>query len=123
MNLECIHCGEPFEAHQGRGRPRYFDTANCRLEAHRAMQNNPDVKEEYDAKREVIKRLYAEERKSSFSLPGLRKRGMRVLSNTGWSNTNIGRLFGIGDERVRQVLSSTSTDKSRTGGNVDGKGL
>jgi len=104
FEVECIECGLVKPATPGPGRPRYYCDDECRQAANSKMNKNPLLIKKYAMKKRNIRVLYKEYRSSSMSIEGLRKIAIRQLSRTGWSNDNIGKLFGITDERVRLLI-------------------
>ncbi|MHA1949980.1 MAG: hypothetical protein ACW99G_01500 [Candidatus Thorarchaeota archaeon] len=105
LRIECVGCGKVKEVELGRGRPTFFCNDACRLSTYRRVRNDPDLQKEVQERKEAITRQYKEARESSLSYDGLRVKAARILYDEHkWSYTNIGTLFGITDERVRQIL-------------------
>lgn len=104
MRIECIECGTVMELAAGSGRQRFFCKTSCKNTAYYKCKANPDLIEEYDAKREVIRRQYKEARRTSRSPAGLRRRAMAVLRENEWSIGDIAIVFDISETRVHQLL-------------------
>lgn len=109
MRIECVRCGKVKEVVVGRGRPRFFCDDKCRMAASR--EKDPDVRAEMNRKKEVIRRQYKEARKSSMNVTSLRGRAMKTLRVNGWSAKNIGIVFELTDERVRQITGGVPNGK------------
>jgi len=105
LEIECIECGAVKQVTPGRGRPRYYCDDKCRHLANVKLKKNPELIREYEMKKYNIRALYKDYRSSPMSIAGLQKSAIRVLSASDWSYGNIGKLFGMTDERVRQLLS------------------
>ena len=112
MRVSCvgIDCRKVFEVQLGRGRPRFFHVDGCRLRTYRKVREKPELQKILQGKKDAITRQYREARKSSMSSTGMRKRAMITLSENGWSDENIGKVFGVGDERVRQIIGRKDDD-------------
>lgn len=105
IRIACVGCDKVEEVEISvRGRPKFFHDDACRLATYRRVRNNPVLQKEIQRKKDGITQQYREARQSSMSKPGLRKRAMIVLQEAGWSKANIGKAFGISDERVGQII-------------------
>ena len=104
MRIECIECGTVKEVAAGPGGYRFFCRSRCRMAAHLKCKADPALIEEYDAKRDVIRRQYREARRTSRSPLGLRRRAISLLRENEWSVGDLAVLFELSDTRVRQLL-------------------
>lgn len=110
IRIACVGCGKVEEVELGPGRPRFFHDDACRLATYRKARENPDLQAEIQGKKDVITRQYREARESSMSATGMRKRAMILLHKAGWSYENIGKVFALSDERVRQIIGGKKGD-------------
>ncbi len=111
--IQCIECGGKKEVNPGRGRRRYFDLDSCRLKHYRRSKTEK-TSPEYAEKRAVIDRQYEQARRTSRSPTSLRRRAMGILFEQKWSVSDLSTLFGISEQRVRQIIGRDVKERGKS---------